>query len=250
MSHGILNSMGLKDTGVERRILPRYSFSYLTFKLLHHGEQVKAMTFEVNDVSVEGLALETKFFDLQNFKMGDFIHGVLNWAGERIDIKANIQWIKQGRFGIRFVPSKNLNERIRELTSIKLLTNKLKFLHLESEKMTLPQGLCYWIQSEGPLEFFAWKTKSTEVIHRLQIIYWQNYLEWEKGQGWSTGVLQDRHQYGANGPMDSSECVVLFDSTLDQRKLKTMKDILSHFPDGAFAKSDQEFLLRKLMLSF
>jgi len=245
----MLANAGSREPGLERRILPRYSFSYLTFKLLHHGEMVKAMTFEVNDVSIEGLALETKFFDLQNFKQGDFLHGVLNWAGERLDIKATVKWVQNGRLGIHFQPTKILYERIKELTSLQLLTSKLKILHNEKHKISMPEGLFYWVQAEGPLEFFAWKTSEAAMVHRLQIIYWQNYLEWEKGEGWSSGVLKDRKHYGTAG-IDTSECFVMFDSILDQKKLKTAKEIISLFPESVFLSADYDFFLRKLMLSF
>jgi hypothetical protein len=238
-----------QSSGVERRIIPRYSFSYLTFKLLHHGEMVKAMTFEVNDVSTEGLALETKFFDLQNFKVGDFLHGVLNWAGERLDIKATIKWVSHGRMGLQFRPDKSLFERIKELSSLQMLTSKLKALHAPKYKLNLADDLFYWIQSEGPLEFFAWKKSESSPVHRLQIVYWQNYLEWEKGEGWSSGILKDRRHFGTAG-IDTSECLVMFDSILDQKKLKTVKEIISLFPEEMFLKADYEFFLRKLMLSF
>ena len=79
---------------LEKRVLPRFPFCFLTFKCSKENTHV----FEVKDISTSGMQLCLKLGTHQ-IEEDEKIHGFLQWGGVKLEISGNVKWTTEMRLG-------------------------------------------------------------------------------------------------------------------------------------------------------
>ena len=87
---------------LEKMVLPRFPFCYLTFKC-----QKQDLVFEVKDISYSGMQLGLKNGDI-TLKPQEEIQGSLHWQGKNCDILGTVKWQREKRVGVEFVFQKKV----------------------------------------------------------------------------------------------------------------------------------------------
>lgn len=93
---------------VEKRVFPRFPFSYLTFKA---GDS-ESKVFEVKDISFLGMQLCLKDGG-HDFIPGTEIDGTLHWKGATLKALGNVKWVRGQQLGVAFTLD-NAFEKKRE----------------------------------------------------------------------------------------------------------------------------------------
>lgn len=170
---------------IEKRLLPRYPISTLLFK---DSSKNASHVYEVIDISLSGMQLHCKDSDyIKNYTEGDHLEGELRWKGKEIFIYGQVRWINSLNMGIEF---DSLRTPLSERTSFFSIDNFICSLkHVPRDDINhYPRDLKYWLRSDGPLEVFVWEHRDRE-IQRFQIVYLDDFLEWEDGVGIRTGKI-------------------------------------------------------------
>ena len=95
---------------VEKRILPRFPFSYLIFR-------DKGQKFEIKDISYTGMQLCLKDGGHQ-YVVNDKIAGEIYWRGSILPISGVVKWAKGRRLGLRFEQDGNGRRALQEFLSV------------------------------------------------------------------------------------------------------------------------------------
>lgn len=221
----------------EKRIFPRFPFSYLTFK--GKGDHV----FEVKDISFSGMQLLLKEGEV-DYQENDQVAGELHWKQASITVLGQIQWVRGKRVGVKFDTRGDFSSSIRDFLSLKNIMKCMRPLHLSREDFDLPASLKYWFRSEGPVELFVWSHQDGE-LSRYQVIYFKNFIEWEDGIGLKTGEVMTKRDLDT--PLFAEdEFIFQIDNEVDRSKLTCARELIESLPEDLLNEGVRNFLIRKI----
>jgi len=224
---------------VEKRVLPRFPFSYLTFK----GKKEAKKVFEVKDISFSGMQLCLKDGG-HIYVPGNEVLGKLHWHGVEVNITGRVQWVNGQRLGVEFLEEDANYSNLKDFLSYESLSQKLKPLHKVEMDLELPNNLKYWLRADGPVEIFIWNHNDGE-SSRFQIILMEQFVEWEDGKGLVTGRVLTKRD--VETPLVASdEFVFQMDQKPDRQRLDNAKRFVSYIREDLISKNAKEFLLVKL----
>lgn len=231
----IKNTRGTQEV----RKLPRFPFCYLTFKC-DDGENDRV--FEVVDISPSGIQLNLK--SSISLKNGSLLSGHLHWAGDKIEIKAQVIWQNQQRVGLEFANMTQFRKEIEKFLTIPRFAKHLKPIHEMNFGAELPTNLKYWLRADGPCEVFIWNHPRV-AFECFQILIMEHFVEWQDGIGLKTGrVLSKRN---VDSPLlTEDEFVFLFDHEIDGKKLKQALSLIENTQSEYLDKETFNFLFMKL----
>lgn len=221
---------------LEKRIFPRFPYTYLTFK---GDDQV----FEVKDITYTGMQLCRKDGGHSHIP-GDIIGGTLHWRGQELDIKGKVMWAKGARLGVAFDKDGGFPQSVEKFLCVENIIAGMRALHKIDLDLEIPANLKYWLRSDGPVELFVWCHNDGE-LSRFQVIVRENFLEWEDGKGVKTGrVLTQRDLDTPLSPED--EFVFTMDHSSCPYKVELASSVIEAIPEELLTSEAQHFLLRKL----
>ena len=223
---------------VQRRILPRFPFSTLTFK---DTQEQANHAFEVTDISHTGMQLTLKEGKTE-LNAGDTIKGCLHWKKARLNIQGKIKWAKGGKLGVAFlnIPKTDMSGFL----SISNVISSLKPLHLGEFEMNWPDHLKYWLMSDGPVELFIWTLKDGD-LGRFQFIIFDSYLEWDLDEGLKTGKVLTKRDL-ETPLMSSDEMIFQRDEAESSEKIDYAIKIIEEIPFNFLPKEACQFVKEKL----
>ncbi|MBT3583923.1 MAG: hypothetical protein HN509_03370 [Halobacteriovoraceae bacterium] len=221
---------------VEKRILPRFPFSYLTFK----GQE---RVYEVKNMSFEGMQLRLKEGGHKYQKEQD-ISGILHWKGLSLEIKGLVKWISGSDIGVSFTSEGGQRKAVEDFLSVDNILSSMRPLHRSNIEMDLPTDLKYWLRADGPMEVFVWQHTDRECA-RFQVILMDNFIEWEDGLGLKTGsVLSHKESETPLSAVDEFE--VEIDQKVSSERLSIAHSVVSRIGDDLIPNSERDFLILKL----
>lgn len=224
---------------LEKRILPRFPLSHLLFRLNETKQ-----TFEVIDMSADGAQIELKNGNL-SLKVSQNISGEVNWRGHKLDIRAQVKWVKDNRLGLEFTNKNMIESKIDDFMCVDHFIPHLKALHKEKYQFDIPHGLTTWLRAEGPLELFIWSFRSGEIA-KFQVIIFRNFIEWQDGVGIKTGkTYTQRSLNEASLQSERTEWYFNVDKVKDYSKIASAKNFISKIQDSHLSTELKSFLLRK-----
>lgn len=224
---------------MEKRILPRFPFCYLTFKESVDNQNV----YEVKDISKTGMQLclkngEHKYSD--NVDIG----GNLSWLGNNLDIQGSIKWINENRLGVEFINAKNHKDNIEDFLKLDNFIKALKPIHLVEYGTALPRDLHYWLRSDGPVELFVWVHSDGE-HSKFQFLVMEHFIEWTDGEGLKTGRVISKRS--VDTPLvDNDEFVFKIDNHIDDEKIELARALCKDLDSSKIPVETINFLKLKL----
>lgn len=227
------------DAEVEKRILPRFPLTLMTFK----ADQFQEHAFEVRDISFSGMQIALKT-ESHGQTIGDQITGILTWAGQKLKLKGTIRWCDRKRIGVMFDSTNGLVGEVKKFLSTDILASRMRPIHHGTFDFEFPSNLKYWLKSDGPAELFVWQHRDGE-LSRFHFLLMDKLIEWEDGVGLRTGKVIKQmdtdtplgYQEEVNFNVDPVPCV---DS------LQMAKAIIQKIPETALPKNTAEFLSIKM----
>lgn len=238
------NHLSLIKTGyqdIEKRVLPRFPFNYLTFKTEHDKPQV----FAVKDISFSGMQLALKDGGHPH-KNGEKIKGRLHWKGAQLELEAQVKWVHGQRLGVEFQAETGFEDEIKSFLSINNIIKSMRPLHRSALDLDLPANLKYWLQADGPVEVFIWYGHSD--ISRFQLIMMDSFVEYQDGKGLKSGKVVTKRDLDT--PLvKEDEFVFEMDERLNDDRLDFAKNIVAHIPEEFLPEDVLDFLRLKLRIS-
>ena len=168
----------------EKRILPRYPFSFMTFKSSRNNTHA----FEVADISEGGMRIELKNGS-HKYRPGDEASGEIHWRSHKLHIFGRVAWTRSQSLGIEF--NEQMSKNVCDMLQIEHILQSLRPIHTTAVNINIPNNLKYWLQTDGPVEIFFWVHSDGE-FKRVQYCIFEKYFEWEDGQGLRTGIIASR----------------------------------------------------------
>lgn len=225
---------------LEKRILPRFPFCYLTFKCGHSDK-----VFEIRDISHSGMQLVLRD-GIHEIKQGANIHGQIHWNGHELDVNANVKWITDSRLGVEFSTQPSMREAINSFLSLDNFIDHLKPIHQINAGVEIPAKLKYWFRSDGPVEFFVWQHSGGE-ISQFQMIIMENFLEWFDGKGLKTGRVISKRD--VDSPLiNEDEFVFKIDDSIDDEKIELAQNFFKKINASSLEQNTHSFIKMKLGL--
>lgn len=223
----------------EKRIFPRFPFSYLIFK----PSSKEGLSFLIRDISFSGMQLGLKSGE-HFYKSGETIEGQVHWKGRSLEIKAQVVWVKDLRLGVRFVQSDEFDKEIHDFLSIDKVVEEMRAIHENPVGVEVPSNLRVWLKADGPFELFVW-THSDGEVSRFQLLMMDQFVEYEDGKGLQSGkVLRIRDR---ETPLFSEdEFIFSMDSEFDADKHQLGKELINKISDDLLSPEIRNFLIRKL----
>jgi hypothetical protein len=171
-----------------------------------------------------------KTFEVGNKIKGE-IHGNGRGHNQIISVEGKVIWTVPEYFGIKIVgQKKDLKMHWDQFNSLENLVKSLRPLHkLYGSNQDFPKELIYWLRSDGPLEILVWSLDGVE-IEKIQIIYQENYIEWDQLHHIQTGIRQKNyHSQPTHLELDSQgiDHFVDFDHEIHDEKLQLAQKLLS-----------------------
>ncbi len=238
------NHLSLIKTGyqdIEKRVFPRFPFSYLTFKAQNGSERV----FAVKDISYTGMQLSLKDGG-HPYKNGQSVSGVLHWRGASLDLDAQVKWVHGQRLGVEFNADASFENQIKEFLSIDNIIRGMRALHQSRMNLDIPSDLHYWLQADGPVEVFVWCHKDGE-ISRFQLVMMESFVEYQDGKGLKTGRVITKRDLDT--PLvQEDEFVFEMDEAVSEERLQFAHQIVSRIPADYLPERVTDFLRLKLGL--
>lgn len=226
---------------IEKRVFPRFPFSYLTFKAQNGTDHV----FAVKDISFTGMQLSL-IDGGHPFKNGQNVAGELHWKGASLALDAEVKWVHGQRLGVEFSNSKNFEKEIKCFLSIENIIRGMRALHKTPMDLELPGDLHYWLQADGPVEVFVWCHKDGE-ISRFQLIMMESFVEYQDGKGLKSGRVLTKRDLDT--PLvTEDEFIFEMDERLDDERLDFAREIVGHIPENFLPSSVFDFLRLKLSI--
>jgi len=223
----------------EKRILPRFPYTYLTFK----GAQENHKVFEIKDISMSGMQLCLKDGGHQYLPAKEII-GQIRWHGGIVSIIGKVQWVNGQRLGVEFSSDDATTNGLMEFLSYKNFAKNIKALHKTDLELDLPRNLKYWLRADGPVEIFIWMHTDGE-LSRFQIILLQQFVEWEDGKGLVTGRVLTKRD--VETPLVASdEFVFQLDAHPNRERIDLAKLFISYLDNQSIDNAAREFLQVKL----
>lgn len=224
---------------LEKRIFPRFPFTYLTFK----GQNGENKVYEVKDISFTGMQLCLKNGG-HSYSAGNDIEGTLHWKGASLDTVGIVQWVSGQRVGVSFKTENNFNEEVKNFLSIDNIIAGMRPLHQSEMGVELPSKLKYWLQADGPVEVFVWRHNDGEVSG-FHVILMDSFVEWEDGKGIKTGRVLTKRDL-ETPLVQEDEFVFQMDEQADSSKLDFAKSVVDNVPTGFLPSEAHDFLRMKL----
>lgn len=225
---------------VERRVLPRFPYCYMTFRAKFPDGPMDRV-YEVKEISYSGMQLCLKNGTPQ-FSTHSKIEGELHWKGQVLPIKGHVKWAKGPKLGIQFDSATFRSELLRFL-SVENLVRALQAMHTHP-MAELPSGLRYWLRGDGPVEVFVWSLTDGET-EKFQIVLLDNFIEWQTGIGVRTGKVMTLRDLDT--PLvTEDEFVFKWDEKVDLRRLELASHLVQKIPQTFWHSDILEFLLYKL----
>ncbi len=234
-----LNLIKTGHQSIEKRVFPRFPFSYLVFK-----RDDNSMNYQVRDISYGGMSL-TLNDESEHAKMEDEFSGEIHWYDQKVNVKCKVKRVEKDNLGLEFIKDDIFDKTLLNFLSVSNVSRNLRPIHEYDEQLELPVGLKTWLRCDGPFEIFVWHHRDGE-ISKIQILMMNSILEWTDGEGLQTGkVLNVR---SSDKPLThEEEFEFLIDSPLDHEKLDFAKELINHIPESLISETDLQFLTRKII---
>ena len=94
----------------EKRIFPRFPFSYLTFKA--DSTSSERNVFEIKDISYTGMQLCLKDGG-HDFTPGRQINGTVHWQKASLDTIGTVKWVSGSRIGVEFSSENGFDRSVK-----------------------------------------------------------------------------------------------------------------------------------------
>lgn len=238
-----MSKLGLIKTTTqqrEMRRLPRFPYSSLTFKSYRPEEK---KVFEVKDISFSGMHLFLRD-GKHTLSQGNPIQGILHWHGQEVRIHGEVQMATTDSLQIRFQEDTEQAHELKRFFSLEKVAKELRPLHREEFGLELPADLKYWLRTDGPVEIFIWQHRAGE-YSRVQMILWEDFVEWEDGPGMRTGKMVSSRSIET--PLNEEDQFYFdFDAEVDFRKVHVALDLIRHLPTDLLSQNAVDFLKMKL----
>lgn len=224
---------------LEKRVLPRFPFCFLTFKCSEENSHV----FEVKDISYSGMQLCLKL-GTHNMKVGETINGNLHWGDKQIEVNAMVKWTTELRVGVEFFSQEDSKEKINNFLEMKHLANMLKPVHHLDYGVDIPVSLKYWLRADGPVELFVWQHSHGE-LSCFQILIMDGFVEWQDGEGLKTARVISKRDIDT--PLiNEDEFVFKIDNGLDLAKIDLASDLIDKIEARHLSSEVLDFIKIKL----
>lgn len=234
----------IKNTSgeVEKRVFPRFPFSYLTFKDKGH-----AQVFEVKDISFTGMQLGLKEGE-HNYRLGSHVEGTLHWRGQSMSVTSQVKWVQAGNIGVSFNLDKTPREELEDFLSLDNIVASLRPVHNNPFDLELPSNLKYWLRADAPVEIFVWRHNDGE-LSKIHVILLNNLLEWEDGKGLRSGRVLSKRDL--DSPLvREDEFMFEIDQSVDAEKLHFAQSVVSRLDSGHLPTEALDFIKLKLGVSY
>ena len=226
---------------IEKRILPRFPFSYLMFK--GNDEKNNKHVFEVRDISFTGMQLSLKNGG-HEYVPGDNLNGVLHWSDKDLIIVGLVKWVKGSRLGVKFIFDDGFDEKVHNFLSIENIVSRMKPLHNNAFDLHLPPNLKYWLRADAPFEVFIWQHQDGE-MSKFQIVMMNSFVEWQDGLGIRTGKILKLRDH--DSPLFSEdEFMFQMDDGVELDKIKLALEVVNKVPEEYLPEEISDFLKLKL----
>ncbi|MFG1498749.1 PilZ domain-containing protein [Halobacteriovorax sp. XZX-3] len=234
-----LNLIKTGHQSIEKRVFPRFPFSYLVFK-----REDNSKNYQVRDISYGGMSLTLSDGDL-GAQMEDKFSGEIHWYDQKVKVKCIVRRVEKDNLGIEFIKDDIFDKTLLNFLSVANVSKNLRPIHEYDEQLELPVGLKTWLRCDGPFEIFIWHHRDGE-ISKIQILMMDSILEWTDGEGIQTGkVLNVR---SSDKPLThEEEFEFLIDTPVDQDRLDFARELVAHVPKSLISEGDLEFLTRKVI---
>lgn len=238
MTNRHLNLVKSDFEKLQKVVLPRFPFCFLTFKC-SGSERV----FEVKDISYSGMQLELKNGE-HSLKDENKVQGLIHWGGHELEINGVVKWTRFARVGVEFNTAQSLRSNVEDFLSLKNIAKQMKPIHQTNFDLNLPPRLKYWLRSDGPVELFVWQHGDGELSH-IQIIMMEHFVEWRDGKGLESGRVISKRDIDT--PLISEdEYVFKLDPALDQDKIQKALNLINILDDERLPSETKFFITRKL----
>lgn len=223
---------------LQKRVLPRFPFCYLTFKCEQNNH-----VFEVKDISHSGMQLVLKNGE-HSMTKGASVHGKIHWFGQEEQVTGTVKWATSDRLGMEFSTQQSARDAMNDFLSVGNFVQHLRPIHKVDTGVELPAKLKYWLRSDGPVELFVWQHSGGNLSH-FQIIIMENFVEWVDGEGLKTGRVISKRD--VDTPLiNEDEFVFSVDNHLDDSKVAMAKDLVSKLGADKLSETTLSFLNLKL----
>jgi len=221
---------------VEKRILPRFPFSYLIFR-------DKGQKFEIKDISYTGMQLCLKDGGHQ-YVVNDKIAGEIYWRGSILPISGVVKWAKGRRLGLRFEQDGNGRRALQEFLSVDNILAGIRPLHIEDMGLELPPNLRFWLRADAPFEVFIWQHSDGE-FSKFQIIMMNRFVEWQDGVGIKTGQILKFRDHDTP-LMAEDEIMFEIDDLISKEYIGSVLQIIGGIPQEYLSGAALDFMNMKL----
>mgnify|MGYP005696612515 CR=1 FL=1 len=224
----------------EKRVFPRFPFTYLIFKAQDRPE---SRGFEVINISSTGMQLKRKDGG-HTYKVGNDIYGNLHWKGAELEVKGSVRWVHGTDLGIEFDHSDEYQNEVQNFLSVKNIISGLRAVHQAEIGVEIPSSLKYWVRSDGPVDLFVWRHQDGE-LSKFQLIIFKDFVEWIDGQGVRTGKVMNKRFVETPLHLED-EFMFKMDKQISMRKLNFAEEIIDHIPESYLSKDCLNFLKLKI----
>ncbi len=234
-----LNLVSSSSQPVEKRIFPRFPFSYLTFRAKGSDER----SYEVKDISYSGMRIALKDGD-SPLKEGDEVSGEIHWVKESVNICGAVRRINEDSIAITFSGGRDSEVKMKKFICVENIAKCLRPIHEYKDQIEIPANLICWLRSDGPFEIFIW-THTDNEISRMQVIMMDHYVEWNDGKGLKSGEISSIKNH--DSPLvTEEEFEFVIDTMLDEEKLRFASTIVRNIDQSMIDETVYDFLCRKL----
>lgn len=224
---------------LEKKVLPRFPFCYLTFKCSKGEEHI----FEIKDISNSGMQLALRNGE-HKLKEGETISGMIHWQSRELGISGNVKWTTPMRLGVEFSTQASSRDEVNDFLMLDKIAGALKPVHLVDYGEELPPKLKYWLRADGPVEIFVWQHNDGE-LSRFQIIIMENSVEWEDGKGIRTSRVISKRDM--DSPLiTEDEFVFKIDEHIDDIKVAKAQKLVRNIDSKNLSEKGLEFIQMKL----
>lgn len=224
---------------LEKRVLPRFPFCFLTFKCT--GKHSRA--FEVKDISYSGMQLSLKAGE-HGITEDDNIKGLLHWGERELEVHGTVKWNTDMRLGVEFTTGAAARLEIEQFLQLEFMAKMLRPVHKLDYGVEVPAMLKYWLRADGPVEIFVWRHTHGELAG-FQILIMENFVEWEDGKGLKTARVISKRDIDT--PLiTEDEFVFKLDPFIDENKVLKALTLLSHIPEENMTSDVTQFMQIKL----
>ncbi|MAE59094.1 MAG: hypothetical protein CME69_09450 [Halobacteriovorax sp.] len=223
----------------EKRVFPRFPFSYLVFR---HDESDKR-SYEVKDISYSGMRICLKDGH-SNLLEGDSVSGEIHWLKNNIQIDGVVKRVDDDSIGIVFNGGRESELKLKDFLSVENVAQCLRSIHDYKDQVEIPTNLVCWLRADGPFEVFVWTHPDGE-ISRMQVIMMNHFVEWNDGKGLKSGEITSIKNH--DSPLvTEEEFEFLIDPKLDELKLQFASRIVNGVDAEGLDPEVYDFLCRKL----